>query len=95
LARVLAEQARMVYAVPSEAGSFVELTSIVFAGGFTELLIVWLNGGLKMDREELIAATADLVAATGQSASTIAARYVAARSSSDSRSGRAGTGTGG
>lgn len=61
IAALIATQARESFAFDPGSDRFVELTSIVLAGGVTELVIVWLDGGLDMSRDELIAATVELV----------------------------------
>ena len=72
LAQFIAAQARATYHLPSGADAFVELTSIVLAGGLTELMIVWLGGGLEMSRDELVDRCVELLVATGEGAAAIA-----------------------
>jgi AcrR family transcriptional regulator len=72
LARFIAAQARVTYRLPARSDPFVELTSIVLAGGLTELMIVWLGGGLEMSRDELVESCVQLLVATGEGAAAIA-----------------------
>jgi AcrR family transcriptional regulator len=86
IARVIAAQARATYDLPAEANPFVEVTSIVFAGGLVELLIVWLEGGLNMSRDELIDRCVELLATTGEGAAALARRHAAGDSSPPAQS---------
>lgn len=72
IAALIAGQARATYDFPPGSDRFVELTSIVLAGGVTELVIVWLDGGLDVTRDELIAATVELVARVSADAGRMA-----------------------
>ena len=78
VADVIAGQARATYPTTPEAEPFVELTSLVLAGGLTELLIVWLDGGLAAAPEQLVEDCVDLFLATGDAAAGVAARRATA-----------------
>lgn len=79
LADVIAVQARVSYRPPPQEDGFVALTSTLLAGGLAELLIVWLDGGLDVSREQLIEDCVALFVATGESAARIAGARAAAR----------------
>jgi len=79
LADVIAAQARISYRPPPQEDGFVALTSTLLAGGLAELLIVWLDGGLDLSREQLVEDCVALFVATGDSAARIAGARAAAR----------------
>ncbi|HYV16621.1 MAG TPA: TetR/AcrR family transcriptional regulator [Conexibacter sp.] len=74
-ARLVAEQARGFYGAPPEhVDHVVEVTATLLAGGFAELLIVWLDGDMAATRDELVDDAAALFAAAGGTAAAIARR---------------------
>ena len=67
-ARLVAEQARSFYGVPGETDPLVELTALMLAGGLAEALLAWLDGSLRITREQLIEDCTDLFVANGEAA---------------------------
>jgi AcrR family transcriptional regulator len=67
-ARLVAEQARAFYNVPHETDPLVELTALTLAGGLAEVLLAWLDGTLRITREQLIEDCTDLFVANGEAA---------------------------
>ncbi len=67
-AHLVAEQARAFYGVPSETDPLVELTALMLAGGLAEAILAWLDGTLRITREQLIEDCTDLFAANGEAA---------------------------
>jgi AcrR family transcriptional regulator len=79
VADVIAAQGRSSYRTPPQEDGFVALTSTLLAGGLAELLIVWLDGGLDISREQLVEDCVALFVATGDSASQIVAARAGTR----------------
>jgi AcrR family transcriptional regulator len=67
-ARLVAEQARAFYNVPNEPDPLVELTALMLAGGLAEAILAWLDGTLRITREQLIEDCTDLFVANGEAA---------------------------
>ena len=67
-AQLVADQARGFYGVPGEADLIVEITALMLAGGLAETLLAWLDGTLRVTREQLIEDCTDLFVATGAGA---------------------------
>jgi AcrR family transcriptional regulator len=67
-ARLVAEQARSFYGVAGETDPLVELTALMLAGGLAEALLAWLDGSLRITREQLIEDCTDLFVANGEAA---------------------------
>jgi AcrR family transcriptional regulator len=67
-AGLVAEQARHFYGVPAETDPLVEITALMLSGGLAETLLAWLDGTLKVTREQLIDDCADLFEAMGEAA---------------------------
>jgi hypothetical protein len=65
-AQLVAEQARSFYGVPNETDPLVELTAPMLAGGLAEALLAWLDGSLRVTREQLIEDCTDLFVACGE-----------------------------
>lgn len=74
-----AAQARAFYRASGNDDPFVEMTAAVLSGGLGELLIIWLDGSLKMTREQLIEDFVTLFVVTGESAAAIATDRARAR----------------
>jgi AcrR family transcriptional regulator len=72
--QLLAAQARDLYDPPADADAIVDLTASLLVGGLAELLITWLDGSLRVTREQLIEDFTELFVATGESAVAIARR---------------------
>jgi len=68
MADLIAAQARATYHLPARGDPFVDLTAALLAGGLAELLIVWLEGDLALDREQLVEDCVALSVAMAQSA---------------------------
>lgn len=67
-AQLVADQARGFYGVPGETDPIVEITALMLAGGLAETLLAWLDGTLRVTREQLIEDCTDLFVATGEGA---------------------------
>lgn len=67
-ARLVGDQARIFYGMPDATDSLVETTALMLVGGLAETLLAWLDGTLKVTREQLIDDCADLFVATGEAA---------------------------
>jgi AcrR family transcriptional regulator len=65
-AGLVAEQAKQFYRVPGETDPLVEITALMLAGGLAETLLAWLDGTLRVSREQLIDDCADLFEAMGE-----------------------------
>jgi AcrR family transcriptional regulator len=72
MARIIAAQSRAAYAPLPVDDTFIDLSATVLAGGVTELLITWLQGDLRIAREQLIDDAVTLVVAAGESAAVVA-----------------------
>jgi AcrR family transcriptional regulator len=77
LADVIAAQARAAYGEPAEP-SLLHITALMLAGGLVELLIVWLDGELGVDRDQLVEDCVDIFTAAGDGVARIAARRAGA-----------------
>lgn len=77
--RLVAAQAGEFYGFDPEGDALVELTAAVLVGGGAELLITWLDGGLEIGREQLVADFTELFVATGETAVAIARRRAGGR----------------
>jgi AcrR family transcriptional regulator len=71
-ARLVAEQGRHFYGIEGEAGSLIDTTALMLAGGLAETLLSWLDGHLRLTREELIEHCTDLFVLTGEGALALA-----------------------
>ncbi len=67
-ARLVAEEARAFYNVPNEPDPLVELTALMLAGGLAEAILAWLDGTLRITREQLIDDCTELFVANGEAA---------------------------
>ncbi|ASF06915.1 TetR/AcrR family transcriptional regulator [Nocardia brasiliensis] len=63
VADVIIEQTRLVLALPAGQDTAVAATSQLITGGAAELVLVWLDGGLDVDRDGLIDLIADFAIA--------------------------------
>ncbi|AFU03068.1 TetR/AcrR family transcriptional regulator [Nocardia brasiliensis] len=63
VAEVIIEQTRLVLALPAGQDTAVAATSQLITGGAAELVLVWLDGGLDVDRDGLIDLIADFAIA--------------------------------
>ncbi|KAA9157929.1 helix-turn-helix transcriptional regulator [Amycolatopsis acidicola] len=60
--------------VPKENERVLQAVSLVLTGGFAELVLVWLDGGLDCDRDELIAVCTEFALTTTESLPRLANR---------------------
>jgi AcrR family transcriptional regulator len=67
-ARLVADQGREFYGIEGEAGSLIDTTALMLVGGLAETLLSWLDGNLRVTREQLIEDCTDLFVATGEGA---------------------------
>ncbi|WP_280244072.1 TetR/AcrR family transcriptional regulator [Nocardia abscessus] len=63
VADVIIEQTRLVLELPEGQDTAIAATSQLITGGAAELVLVWLDGGLDIDRDGLIALLADYTVA--------------------------------
>lgn len=75
--QLIAAQARASYSPPASDDRLVELTARLLTGGLAELMITWLQGEIKIEREELIEDCVALFVATAESAAKLAEARVA------------------
>jgi hypothetical protein len=54
--------------MPAASDPLIETTALMLAGGLAETLLGWLDGTLKVTREQLIEDCTDLFVATGEGA---------------------------
>jgi AcrR family transcriptional regulator len=80
--RLVAAQGGDFYGAPGDGDPLADMTATVLVGGMAELLLTWLDGSLRMSRDELVADFTELFVATGETAVAISRR----------RSGRANRG---
>jgi AcrR family transcriptional regulator len=73
-AEMMATQASDFYGFARDSDPLIDLTATLLVGGMAELLITWLDGGLDVDRDALVADLGELFVATGESAIAIARR---------------------
>lgn len=85
--QLIAAQARAFYGVRQEDDTIGDLAAALLSGGLAELLITWVDGGLAIPREQLIADATELFVATGESAVAISRRRAQAASRPSSVSG--------
>lgn len=65
---LVAEQAREFYGMRESHDAMVEMSALMVVGGFAETLLAWLDGSLRVTREQLIEDCTDLFVATGEGA---------------------------
>ncbi len=73
LTALIAAHGRATYRPPGEAAPLVDATATLLAGGLTELLVAWLDGGLAHTREALIDDCVALFMATVEGAVAVGA----------------------
>ena len=71
-AGLVAEQGREFYGIEGEGGSLVDTTALMLVGGLAETLLSWLDGNLRVTREQLIEDCTDLFVLTGEGARGLA-----------------------
>ncbi len=74
MTQLVVAHAKETYRPPPEAEPLVDLTATVLVGGLAEVLISWLDGGLRQDRDQLVEDFAAVFIATGEGAAAVAAR---------------------
>ncbi|WP_205698356.1 TetR/AcrR family transcriptional regulator [Conexibacter sp. SYSU D00693] len=79
MTQLVAEHARAEFRPPPDAEPLVDLTATVLVGGLAEVLISWLDGGLRQDRDQLVDDFAALFVATGAAAADVAVRRARAK----------------
>lgn len=67
-ARLVAEQGRAFYGLSDEPDSLVDATALMLVGGLAETLLSWLDGTLRLTREQLVEDCTDLFVVTGEGA---------------------------
>jgi AcrR family transcriptional regulator len=60
------------HGAPAEGEHIGDLTASVFVGGFSELLVAWLEGRVKVPREQLVEDATALFLAMGEAAAALA-----------------------
>jgi AcrR family transcriptional regulator len=71
-ARLVAEQGREFYGLPPQTGALVDTTALMLVGGLAETLLSWLDGNLRVTREQLVEDCTDLFVLTGEGALDLA-----------------------
>jgi AcrR family transcriptional regulator len=71
-AHLVAEQGREFYGLPPDTDSLVDTTALMLVGGLAETLLSWLDGNLRVTREQLVEDCTDLFVITGEGALTLA-----------------------
>jgi hypothetical protein len=74
VADVIIEQTRLVLELPEGQDTAIAATSQLITGGAAELVMVWLDGGLDVDRDGLIALLGDFTVAMLDRLPAVAAR---------------------
>lgn len=74
LAELMNTVGSTVIGLPPEANQFAEAMSLIFVGGIAELVIVWVNGGLAMSREQLIDTCIEVMVSNAANVDSMAAR---------------------
>jgi len=74
VAATIIEQTRVILDIPEGHDTAVAATSQLITGGAAELVLVWLDGGLDVDREGLIDLVGDFTIAMIERLPTVAAR---------------------
>jgi AcrR family transcriptional regulator len=67
-ARLVADQGRDFYGIKGDSGSLIDTTALMLVGGLAETLLSWLDGSLRVTREQLIEDCTDLFVLTGEGA---------------------------
>ncbi len=67
-AQLVASEARTFYGMTDAVDPIVDTTALMLVGGLAEILLGWLDGTLRVDREQLIEDCTDLFVATGEAA---------------------------
>ena len=70
-AGLVGQQGREFYGVPRAGDSLVDISSLMLVGGFAETLLAWLDGTLRVTREQLIEDCADLFVLVGDGTSRL------------------------
>jgi AcrR family transcriptional regulator len=65
---LVASQARSFYEVSDAGDPLIDELALMVVGGFTEILLAWLDGRIHVTRTQLIEDCADLFVSTGESA---------------------------
>ena len=60
--------------VAGQGGDVGRMAASILVGGFSELLIAWLDGKLEVEREQLVEDATELFAALGEAAAALATR---------------------
>jgi hypothetical protein len=74
IAEALAAEAGAMLNFPPDGDRFMVGISLVMAGGMSELVLVWLDGGLDISRQQLIDLCVELLLTTGESSPGITRR---------------------
>ena len=72
VAGLIGAHADALYAPPPAAAPLVDVTAAMLAGGITELMILWLDGGLDVTREQLVEDCVAVFVATAEGAASVA-----------------------
>jgi AcrR family transcriptional regulator len=67
-AGLVGDQAREFYDMRTRADPMVEMSALMVVGGFSETLLAWLDGSLRVTREQLVEDCADLFVANAEAA---------------------------
>jgi AcrR family transcriptional regulator len=67
-ARLVAQQGRDFYGIEGELGSLIDTTALMLVGGLAETLLSFLDGTLRVTREQLVEDCTDLFVVMGEGA---------------------------
>lgn len=68
------EASRELLALPAQHERVLNAVSLLVSGGVTELVLGWLNGGLGLDRDELIAISVEFALTIGEAVESMTRR---------------------
>jgi AcrR family transcriptional regulator len=74
LARVAMEQSHDLLDLPPDGDRVLQAVSIMLTGGVTEFVLAWLDGGMDVSRDELLAMSVEFALAMGNAIPAMAGR---------------------
>ena len=74
LARVAMEQSHDLLDLPPDGDRVLQAVSIMLTGGVTEFVLAWLDGGMDVSRDELLAISVEFALAMGNAIPAMAGR---------------------
>lgn len=80
IANVVAEQADALLDLPPGSETILRAFSLLVTGGVAEMILVWLDGGIDLDREQLIDLCVEFLLSSADSLPTMAGKLAARQS---------------